>query len=1129
MSDYQQISINHHKYNYELDPDLIFNFDSQVVEYVYTEANRVRETNDTITLNALNSLDNSPELRKIESVLCCKTNQDPYLLIICSDDNHNNYMFSHNVKTKVSKAVEYNKPINGDITHTDMTCSPFTVAYVDRINTIDTKPSFAMVIGTKKDDATLVLLTLNSAEDVMQVELTETFKTIGKDKPDIGHITAICILAADKGDKRMGHSDPQILLGFSQGAILIYRIRAHVYSYKASRIRVPVDLSEFTEFPGYPITQLSCARSYNSLLMNVALAQEKPDEIKYQYRRSYIKVVETRGDFTRRQRAIINPPESIQSHAKILETKLIPSTTTVEDSTLQLSIIFQNGDKTYDLNIWEVSPTKINQALILAMDQQSCIDTMAKSETVKSLKLDSNGYLNHVPQKIADIILEENKDDDVKHTAATNSTSHLVIDENAAATDDSMAHATENTASTDQHTEKPSTMDEDISAPEEPVAVLDAVATEALNVPDEDEKEKATDTLENIVEDLEEIEQGQHTVDESTEPLETTGVDNLSVVAENPIHTGANAKRESENTSADESSTKRQKLHDANNKNAANSTILLEKKLAISLEETATLATKQASGTAAVEEEPVDNTLVKEEGAAVVKMEETHIIKAGEEVQEQLTALEVTILENVVLEESNEEESSAIEDGYVVIDRKDIPEVMLTENLPLERQMEDETSTNSMDEDALLEHDDSMSDIVVEQPDQEQAEKTADASPIDITIEDNHGNLVIDDHAERDSQMAIEEEENADMTTRETEMLDEDKERPEYDQDGDGQDYADQAEDNRGMFNQAAYDAFQKEEPTTMVIARSEDENEDIDELEDGDQEEEQQEEAFSYPTQSDTHEDQDVREASYLEEGDDEIHDSGALEKDPIQDKDLLNEEDSIKFVSGGELSDLNESSNGSTPQQQLPQPHTANTIDYIPVRDEDLLRLLNTEQDTTSDLMYIDVYATTPSHTTITQPEPAVAEPEPVDENEVAYTTMLEFCFGTTNVELDTLSQSDVDAMGSYCWHHSNIQLKMFMLKYCLLHQMQNEGFLMAKALLRQWKKSMTKEEVEECIALKESMKVDPSVQFGDVFNPFSENARRKLAQQKQDYLKPAIPIDFYESQQGQVYLDYYTTGSN
>lgn len=62
MSDYQQVSVNHHKYNYELDPDLIFNFDSQVVEYVYTDANRIRETNDIITLKALNLLDDSPQV-----------------------------------------------------------------------------------------------------------------------------------------------------------------------------------------------------------------------------------------------------------------------------------------------------------------------------------------------------------------------------------------------------------------------------------------------------------------------------------------------------------------------------------------------------------------------------------------------------------------------------------------------------------------------------------------------------------------------------------------------------------------------------------------------------------------------------------------------------------------------------------------------------------------------------------------------------------------------------------------------------------------------------------------------------------------------------------------------------------
>lgn len=64
MSDYQQISVNHHKFNYELDPDLIFNFDNNVIEYVYTDVNRTRESNDTITLKALNSLDSPKVINK---------------------------------------------------------------------------------------------------------------------------------------------------------------------------------------------------------------------------------------------------------------------------------------------------------------------------------------------------------------------------------------------------------------------------------------------------------------------------------------------------------------------------------------------------------------------------------------------------------------------------------------------------------------------------------------------------------------------------------------------------------------------------------------------------------------------------------------------------------------------------------------------------------------------------------------------------------------------------------------------------------------------------------------------------------------------------------------------------------
>lgn len=829
--------------------------------------------------------------------------------------------------------------------------------------------------------------------------------------------------------------------------------------------------------------------------MNVALAQEKPDEIKYQYRRSYIKVVETRGDFTRRQRAIINPPENIQLHAKILETKLIPSTTTVEDSTLQLSIIFQNGDKTYDLNIWEVSPTKINQALILAMDQQSCIDTMAKSDTVKSLKLDSSGYLNHVPQKIADIILEENEDDDMKHSAATNSTNHSVVGESTAFTDErsettlqKAATIAENTVATDENT-----------ASVAGNTTADAIINETSETSSvHDENEKAADTLENIIEDIEGIEQDQHTVDDSANVEGMTNVEDSDAVAEkHPAteHTKdieTSAKRENEDSADDEPNAKRPKI---------------EENLTISLEET-TLTTVNELETS-VNRDPVEE-------AAVVKVAETHVIKFEEEVEEQQSTLEVTVTEKAVLEEP-EQEVSAIEDDYVVIDKQDIPAELITENLP-ENTIEhtkDETSMNSMDEDTLVEQNDSMS---VDQPEEEQEDKTVEEFQTEVTEEyDDTTN-----NASSANQMVIEndKDQDADMTSREIG----EGENPEYDQQDDpsgdltddyGQDYTDQVEDASEMFNQAAYDAIQKEEPATMVISSSEDElekseqedeDDDFDELDDHGQEDEEDDfdelgdhgqedeekveeneqekkQTSSHPTSIDTLENQDLREGSYLDEGDDEIQYTDSLDNDPIEDKDLLSEEGSIKFISGGELSDLNGYSSASTPQQQcqMPQQHTPNTIDYIPVRAEDLLRLLDKEQEAVSDHMDIDTHTAPPSQTTMAQSEAMEVEPEPIDENEVAYTTMLEFCFGSTDIDLDTISQSDVDAMGNYCWHHANIQLKMFMAKYCLLHQMRNEGFLLTKELLRNWKTSMTKEEIEECIALKKSMKVDQSVQFG------------------------------------------------
>lgn len=67
-------------------------------------------------------------------------------------------------------------------------------------------------------------------------------------RAELGSVTAIDIEYSGNGDTRMGHGDPQIALGYSLGAVFIYRYRACVYSNNASRFRTPVDLSEYTEY-----------------------------------------------------------------------------------------------------------------------------------------------------------------------------------------------------------------------------------------------------------------------------------------------------------------------------------------------------------------------------------------------------------------------------------------------------------------------------------------------------------------------------------------------------------------------------------------------------------------------------------------------------------------------------------------------------------------------------------------------------------------------------------------------------------------------------------------------------------------------------------------------------------------
>jgi hypothetical protein len=54
MDRFQTISVHGKRFNYDLDPDLIFNYDSQAIEYIYKDPVTSKEMQDTITIEELN-------------------------------------------------------------------------------------------------------------------------------------------------------------------------------------------------------------------------------------------------------------------------------------------------------------------------------------------------------------------------------------------------------------------------------------------------------------------------------------------------------------------------------------------------------------------------------------------------------------------------------------------------------------------------------------------------------------------------------------------------------------------------------------------------------------------------------------------------------------------------------------------------------------------------------------------------------------------------------------------------------------------------------------------------------------------------------------------------------------------
>ncbi|ORE10008.1 hypothetical protein BCV72DRAFT_260454 [Rhizopus microsporus var. microsporus] len=349
------------KFNYEVNRDLVYYFDDTQIEIIYTQPGTTEKSRQHILVSDLQI---DAEKLQIKHVLSCRLHDQPKLIIACVDSDNHNHFFWHSVITKECKRINFETPIVGNITQAKITNRPFEVNYVYKNLTAETKMCYALVIGIQNGSTVLILLHIDHS-----LNISISFKYLENEDDNIGHVTAIYILPQDAEDRRMGHHDPQILLGYSKGAIRIYRFRATVYSFKASRIRSPIDLSEFTEFPGYPITHLSCARTYTSLRFIAAFAQAKPDDdAKYENATSYVKIVEFNGP----QRQVIKHLSAPTPTALATEAQLMPH----HENGIDLTIVFYS-QPTYKISVWYLDDKQqLTLTLEREIDESACIQQL---------------------------------------------------------------------------------------------------------------------------------------------------------------------------------------------------------------------------------------------------------------------------------------------------------------------------------------------------------------------------------------------------------------------------------------------------------------------------------------------------------------------------------------------------------------------------------------------------------------------------------------------------------------------------------------------------------------------------------------------------------------------------------
>ncbi|RCI03531.1 hypothetical protein CU098_011224, partial [Rhizopus stolonifer] len=967
--------------------------------------------------------------------------------------------------------------------------------------------------------------------------LTEPFKPDESNTKELGYVTSICILPPDKEDKRMGHSDLQILLGHSLGSILIYRVRANVYSYKASRLRVPIDISDFVEYPGYPITQLSCARSYN---------------------------IETKGDSTTKQRKIINP--SLDSTATIIDTKLIPPTTTLYDEELQLSAVFQSKDTSFELNVWEVTSTGIHQMLSLTMGQKACIDSLMQQDTLESLDLGLESYLFNMPQKIADVMLKSNSDDDAFKGKKRER-------------DDQETPIRAKRQKDKQHvipTVIPHSSDEDEAAERESGSTINTSTMESSTM-------SSLSSLEQDEEMIQIDQSGRRILGEITTEVSVQVDMNMQEITQDQVE-------EELVTETSISFNRSERLRQYTNEeqwdemDKENIPPALDTAFELSDDESMQVGMDEQTqaepeGTEQVNLETEDNQSenTQQEGIRSENVEPENICQENIEpkdiYQEDIELKEAeskgTGSENALSEYVDSENADLSGDQQETIGLKDVKEDVLQENsqeedVQQETVLTEDNETEELQNDNVESREIANESIMATISNQPQDIDTELEAPIPTEVIESDPayakNDIYVEPVESEYTEASIYDDTPDYIDDAPDYIGDDfiaDNAPEYidddlyntvivDQEADKNELAPAVDDeihhiDEGNIEEAGYDV--QDYDSDGVIGG------DDDGIEESEPEQLLQEPVL---TEEDYNEDQ---EDTFLEGQQDNTlvettpqyeinipHDHD--EQDPLMEKELLDLGE-VPFVSGGHLQEEQEKTKANEQQNTKEDEPTPSTVDYIPVSDNALLRSFpfladifgnHSGRDGTPALSvdapiasFTDTTASPSPASTQSVEEPFVAVNTISDEDRKAQLikNIVQECFGTFEIDIDTLSLEKINKMGDYCWQQKEPQPKLFMMQYCQQHNMKQATVFLGRCLLLSLD-IMTTDEIKECksILKKCIFQVHPAVREGAIINPFDASSQAKILSEKHRYSKQE-PRLVNKDYMNTVYKSYYDFG--